>query len=388
VVNDLRSRNPLNLANAASQNAYRHASANVRNAEVIEGMGMSKAAMKHWRQQNAMALEFQNLAIDRSGTISAASKTLRMILQILIFAVGAFLVIEQKASPGVMIAAVILMGRALSPVDAAIRTWKNLLGARAAYRRLELLLKRVPLPRSSMTLPAPTGRLAAEQLVYIPPGSDKPILRAVSFALEPGESLGVVGPSAAGKSSLAKLIVGVWDPTRGHVRLDGADVATWDPNDLGQYVGYLPQEVELFGGTIRENIARMSDAPSEDIVAAARLAGVHEMILDLPEGYETQIGEGGSILSGGQRQRIALARALFGRPRLLVLDEPNANIDQESGQDPGVAKRPGRDVRTARRGHRQDPARRGSPTHRGVRCLADVMAVFEPTVIRVTGRVT
>ena len=188
-----------------------------------------------------------------------------------------------------------------------------------------------------MPLPPPQGRLAVELLAFLPPGGDRPILKRLSFALEAGESLGIVGPTAAGKSTLAKLVVGVLRPSTGYVRLDGADVATWRPEDLGQYVGYLPQAFELFEGTVRENIGRMGDAPPEEVIAAARLAGVHEMILQMPEGYETKIGDGGSILSGGQQQRIALARALFGKPRLLVLDEPNSNLDTEGEEALGRA---------------------------------------------------
>ena len=339
IANDLLTRKSLSAANAASVKAYKNATSNVRNAEVIESMGMTSAAMARWRQHNSEVLYSQGLATDRSGSLTALSRTIRFILQILIFGVGAYLVIQRMATPGIMIAAVILMGRALSPVDAAIRTWKSLLSARAASRRLEELLQRVPLRSgiAAMPLPPPQGRLAVEQLAFLPPGGDRPILKGVSFALEAGESLGIVGPTAAGKSTLAKLVVGVLRPSTGYVRLDGADVATWDPADLGQYVGYLPQAFELFEGTVRENIGRMGDAPADEVIAAARLAGVHEMILQMPKGYETKIGDGGSILSGGQQQRIALARALFGKPRLLVLDEPNSNLDTEGEEALGRA---------------------------------------------------
>ena len=339
IANDLLTRKSLSAANAASVKAYKNATSNVRNAEVIESMGMTSAAMARWRQHNSEVLYSQGLATDRSGSLTALSRTIRFILQILIFGVGAYLVIQRMATPGIMIAAVILMGRALSPVDAAIRTWKSLLSARAASRRLEELLQRVPLRSgiAAMPLPPPQGRLAVEQLAFLPPGGDRPILKGLSFALEAGESLGIVGPTAAGKSTLAKLVVGVLRPSTGYVRLDGADVATWDPEDLGQYVGYLPQAFELFEGTVRENIGRMGDAPADEVIAAARLAGVHEMILQMPKGYETKIGDGGSILSGGQQQRIALARALFGKPRLLVLDEPNSNLDTEGEEALGRA---------------------------------------------------
>lgn len=328
IINDVATRRPLSSANAAARAGYESATANVRNAEAIDGMGMRAAALGRWRRHNAEMLEFQGLATDRSGGMTAATRSVRLILQVLVFGVGAYLVIDQSLVPGAMLAAILLLGRTLAPVESAIVTWRQLTAARQSYRRLDKLFQSMPPKGAVMRLPRPQGALAVQQVVLIAPAGERRILKGVSFALDPGTSLGIVGPTAAGKSSLAKIMVGVWRPTRGVVRLDGADVATWDPDDLGQYVGYLPQEVELFGGTVRENIARMEDdAPADDVIAAARLAGVHEMILKLPEGYESQIGDEGCVLSGGQRQRIGLARALFGEPRLLVLDEPNANLD-------------------------------------------------------------
>jgi len=300
-----------------------------RNAEVIDAMGMFPALCRRWLATTREASDFTERASDRVGTVAAIIKTLRQLLQIMVLGVGAWLVLQQEATGGIMIAGSILMGRALAPVEQVVGAWKLLVGAREAYGRLIMFFS-VPSTRNeSMQLPAPTGRLAAEQVTYLPPGAETAALQNVSFAITPGETLAIVGPSAAGKSTLARMIVGVLSPRMGRVRLDGADVHAWNREQFGRFVGYLPQDIELFEGTVGENIARFEGEYPAEIVAAAQLAGCHEMILRLPDGYDTQIGEGGARLSAGQRQRIGLARALFGEPRLVVLDEPNSNLDAE-----------------------------------------------------------
>jgi PrtD family type I secretion system ABC transporter len=332
LINDRATRKPLLAAGIATMKANASASSNVRNAEVVEGMGMRNAVLDRWQRYNTEVLDQQTQAADTGGLIASISRVARMIIQIGIFCAGAWLVMDRDLTSGAMMASTFLMANALRPVEGAIRTWKQLLATRESWKRIEALLQGMPEPGSTMSLPRPAGRVSVEAVVFTPPKAERPVLRGVSFSVEPGEMLGIVGPSAAGKSTLAKIIVGVWKPSNGTVRLDEADVSSWDPTDLGRHLGYLPQDVELFEGTVRENIGRMTDAPAEEVIAAAQKAGVHELILRLPDGYETQIGDGGAILSGGQRQRVGLARALFGDPRLIVLDEPNANLDVEGEQ--------------------------------------------------------
>ena len=328
LINELVTRRPLQLANAQAIAANGFAEASLRNAEVLEALGMLPEIRKRWTAQHCQGLALQATASDRAATLTSWSKAVRISLQVAILGAGAALAIQQIITPGVMIAASILMGRALAPVEQAIGQWRHFVGARQAYRRLNELLQAIPEDEARLTLPKPEGRLAVEQLVAAPPGSQKPVLKGVSFKLEPGEALGVIGPSASGKSTLARNLVGVWAPQSGAVRLDGAEVQGWDAEQLGPYLGYLPQDVELFAGNVAENISRFSaEASPEAVVAAARAAGVHDMILQLDKGYDSEIGEQGCVLSGGQRQRVGLARALYGEPALVVLDEPNASLD-------------------------------------------------------------
>ena len=328
-LNELVTGPPLRRANEAALRSYGVTDAALRNAEVIQAMGMQAGLLARWQRNRSEMLSCQAVASDRNATVSALTKFTRLLLQSLILGAGAWLALDRAVSPGVIFAGSLLMGRALAPIEQLVGASKQLVGARLAYRRVRALLIAEPARRVGMALPRPQGRLSVERLVYAPPGADRPLLKGISFELAAGQGLGLIGPTAAGKSTLARLLVGAWQPTLGHVRLDGADIYDWSRADVGRQVGYLPQDIELFAGTVRDNIARFSDAAPADIVAAARQAGIHEMILRLPDGYETEIGEGGTALSGGQRQRIALARALLGAPRLLVLDEPNANLDAD-----------------------------------------------------------
>lgn len=301
-----------------------------RNAEAVCAMGLAPTLAESWHVANGEHLAASRRASDISGAISALSRALRIALQSGMLAVGALLVIEQQASGGIMIASSVLMGRALAPVDMVIGSWKGFIAARQSWARLSSLLARFPLPASVTPLPPPRRELRVEGLSIAPPGSRKASVQGVSFTLAAGSALGIVGPSGCGKSTLARALVGVWAPLSGKVRLDGAPLEQWDRAALGRHLGYLPQSVDLFAGTVAENIARLSpDADPDAIVAAGRAAGAHEMILRLEKGYDTPIGEQGQALSAGQRQRIGLARALFGDPFLVVMDEPNANLDAE-----------------------------------------------------------
>lgn len=329
ILNEKSTRAPLEEAGAHGRNAARYIESSLRNGEVVNAMGMHQGVISRWQQFNSLMLQQQKKASNRAGTVSATTKFFRQTLQSIMLGIGAYLVIMDHSSSGMMIAATIIFGKAIGPIEHAIAGWKTMVEARGAYQRLDGFLSSLPKDVAHMQLPPPTGHLTVEQLTFGIRASNKILLRGISLELLPGELLGLIGPSGAGKSTLARLLVGVWRPLAGVVRLDGADLNSWQSEELGQYLGYLPQDVELFSGTIAENIARLGPVDADAVVTAAKLAGVHDLILHLADGYDTQIGDGGETLSGGQRQRIGLARALYGSPRLVVLDEPNANLDAE-----------------------------------------------------------
>lgn len=325
-------RKPLQEANQAAQRGSQFATSTLRNAEAIQAMGLIGIIRSRWQLIQQELLVRQSDASDAASSISAATKFIRLTLQSAGLGVGAYLVIKAEITPGVMIAGSILMGRSLAPAEALIAAWKPFVGARDAQIRLSQMLAENPAIEPRMSLPAPTGLLQLEQLFAGPPGNQPPTLRGISLTARPGQILVIVGPSASGKSTLARVMTGVWPARSGSVRIDGAEMSQWNREELGPQLGYLPQDVELFDGTVAENIARFSSQDSRLIIEAATRAGLHETILKLPQGYETPVGEAGANLSGGQKQRIALARALFGNPSLLVLDEPNANLDEAGEQ--------------------------------------------------------
>jgi PrtD family type I secretion system ABC transporter len=332
VFNERFTRKPLERVQAEARKASRFVDAGVRNAEVITALGMLPALTRRWEALNERVLREQAIASGLGNSFSAATKLTRQLVQVAMLAAGAWLVVEQQVTPGVMMASSIILGRALAPVEMLVGSWRVLVEVRTAWNRLDKLLAGAPRVEPGTELPAPKGALAVERVVFALKPGEKPILRGVSFALDAGDMLGLIGPSGAGKSTLARLIVGVWQAQAGAVRLDGADVATWTHERLGPHIGYLPQDVELFGGSVAENIARLGEVDSPAVIKAAQRAGVHELILRLPKGYDTEVGEAGAALSPGQRQRIGLARALYGEPRLMVLDEPNANLDAEGDE--------------------------------------------------------
>lgn len=328
-LNERISRRPLRELQADSRKAMRYVDQGVANAEVVAALGMADNLGRGWEALSRKVLGAQLQAGSSASVSYAAGKFLRQFLQVMMLAVSAWLVIEQHISSGVMIAATILLGRALAPVETAIAGWKGLVDARAAYRRLSQGLAAEAAAESRMALPAPQGALCVDRLVFGFKGHDRPVIKQVSFELAPGESLAIVGPSAAGKSTLARLLVGLWKPLAGSIRLDGADIQSWPRERLGPHIGYLPQNVELFAGTVSENIARMGEVDAQAVIEAARRANAHDMILRLPQGYDTPVGDGGAFLSAGQRQRVGLARALYGDPGFVVLDEPNSNLDTD-----------------------------------------------------------
>jgi len=329
-LNEVTTRKPLQDASALRIKGQLFADTAHRNADAVTAMGMGGNMQARWQKHSKEAASATVLGSDRAGSLTSASKAFRMFVQSGILGWGALLAVQGIITPGSMIAGSIIMGRALAPIQMALGQWRGFLGARQAFNRLNKFYEMIPGQSENLSLPAPNGELTVTNILAAPPGSKVPVLTGLNFSVKPGQGLGVIGPSASGKSTLARLLVGIWIPQKGSVRLDGATFDQWNSDELGPYIGYLPQQVELFDGTIGENIGRFrEDASAEDIVIAARRAAVHDMILHLPDGYDTRIGEGGAVLSGGQVQRIALARALYGDPALVVLDEPNANLDTE-----------------------------------------------------------
>lgn len=328
VINEFVSKKPLAEASKLSMMSGNLASTNLRNAEVIEALGMLPNLRHRWFDLHQRFLNSQRIASERSGRVSSITKFVRMSLQSLVLGLGGWLAIDGYITPGMMIAGSVLMGRTLAPLEQVINVWKTYSAARLSYDRLVKLLGTYPQRSTGMSLPRPEGALSVENITATPPGSRRSVvLHNVSFDIQPGDVLGIIGPSASGKSTLARLLVGIWPVSEGIVRLDNADIYQWDKGELGPHIGYLPQDIELFAGTIAENIARFNDIDSEKVIEVAKLTGVHELILRFPDGYNSVLGSGGTGLSGGQKQRIGLARALYGDPSLVVLDEPDSSLD-------------------------------------------------------------
>ena len=329
-MNERATRKPLNEANRSAVGAQQFAEASLRNAHVMESMGMLDAVHGRWQKRQQEFVAYQATASEGAGLWTAMSKAVQQVMSSLLLGLGAWLLLHNMLNGGasMMIIGSVLGGRVLAPLSQLVAQWNSVVTVRAAWSRLENLLANVPVKPESMPLPAPKGMLTVEGLMAGAPGQQVPIVRGVQFALSPGEVLAVVGPSASGKTTLARLLVGLWPAMSGKVRLDGADVYTWDKTELGPYLGYLPQGVELLDGTLAENIARFGEVDMAQVEVAARLVGVHELIMSLPEGYNSPVGRDGAMLSGGQRQRVGLARALYGKPVFVVLDEPNSSLDE------------------------------------------------------------
>ncbi|PLX72930.1 MAG: type I secretion system permease/ATPase, partial [Desulfuromonas sp.] len=326
VINEKVSRKPLDTANVVMGFSTKFFETARRNAQVVRSMGMLDGVANRWQGMNDAVMKLQTQASRQSGLVQSISSWLRQSMQVFIYGVGAWLTLEEMSTAGCMIAASIIMGQALRPVQMGIGSWKQMIEARGAWARLnETFAGRSE--QGSMDLPEPKGQLDVDHASF--QINDSVILRGVNFSLLSGESLGIIGPSGAGKSTLCRLLLGIWQPVQGVVRLDGSDIFTWDQEKLGPHIGYLPQDIELFSATVAENIARLKQVDSDQVISAAQQAGVHDLILSFPKGYDTRIGDGGIVLSGGQRQRIGLARALYGTPKLVILDEPNSNLDEE-----------------------------------------------------------
>lgn len=332
IANQRATNPPMSRALSLAARAHEFADDGLRNADVLEGMGMSGAFVSRWRKQWLESMAATTVASDRDSRLSSLSRGVRLLIQILLLGAGALLILDFRATGGIMIGASIIGARALAPIESIVSMWKSVIAVRLAWTRLDTLLDRAPKREEGMTLPAPRGAIQLSGVHYVVPATRKAILSGISFELAAGESLGIIGPSASGKSTLLRLLTGAWPASNGAVRLDGADIYAWPRNELSNYIGYLPQDVELFAGTVKDNIARMAECDPAAVALAAQRAGAHEMILALPKGYDTDIGEYGHKLSGGQSQRIGIARALYGDPRVVILDEPNSNLDS-TGQD-------------------------------------------------------
>lgn len=337
IANEWATSKQLLEANRENGAALGMVNSSLRNAEVINSMGMLPSLLKRWKVRGYKVLSLQAHASEKGGAISNASRTWRLLLQSFVLGLGAYLVINNEITPGLMTAASILVGRALAPIDQMIGNWRGFVAARGQYARLNEVLRQIPADPERMPLPVPKGDLSVEQIVVTPPGAHAPVIKGISFRAPPGASVGVLGASAAGKSTLARALLGIWPAQSGKVRLDGADMFHLDRAAVGPHLGYLPQDIELFEGSIAENIARFGEVDATKVVEAAQIAGVHEMILRLPQGYDTVIGAHGGALSGGQRQRIGLARAIYGDPKLVILDEPNSNLDDAGERALGEA---------------------------------------------------